>query len=267
MTPPALMLPVGTRWRGAGQFGIIHGPGPEAIFASATATSIYGGTDPRELPAYSIPEAAQYLRIPSATLRSWVVGRSYPRRGGTAAFEPLIATAPADGARLSFLNLIEAHVLRGLRTQHGVPLKFVRPALEYAAKHLGIERLLLSDELLTNAGEIFMERYGALINLSRSGQLAMRRVLEAHLRRVERDDSHVPIRLYPFVGGSITDAPRPILIDPRISFGRPTLAGYGVSTSAIAQRIDSGEDPASLAADYRIPVDVIEEAVVFERAA
>jgi uncharacterized protein (DUF433 family) len=196
-----------------------------------------------------------------------VRGRSYPRQSGVGAFEPLIQPAQADGSKLSFLNLVEAHVLRALRTHHGVPIKAVRPALDYAVRHLHIERLLLSDALLTNAGELFLDHYGELINLSRSGQLAMRKVLEAHLRRVERDERQVPIRLYPFVAGSVTDGPKPIVIDPRISFGRPTLDGYGISTGAIAQRIDSGESVASLAADYRISADVIEQAVVFERAA
>ena len=35
---------------------------------------LYGGRDPRELPAYGIPEAAHYLHIPVATLRTWVRG-------------------------------------------------------------------------------------------------------------------------------------------------------------------------------------------------
>ena len=37
----------------------------------------YAGQDPRELPTYGIVEAAHYLLIPRATLRSWVVGYTY----------------------------------------------------------------------------------------------------------------------------------------------------------------------------------------------
>ena len=36
--------------------------------------------DLREMPAYGINEAAHYLGIPKATLRSWVLGRPYPKR-------------------------------------------------------------------------------------------------------------------------------------------------------------------------------------------
>ena len=39
--------------------------------------------DVRELPAYGIAEAAHYLLVPRATLRSWVVGMSYGIRGRT----------------------------------------------------------------------------------------------------------------------------------------------------------------------------------------
>lgn len=37
--------------------------------------AIYGGLDPREIPSYGTAEAAEYLGIPLATLRSWVGGR------------------------------------------------------------------------------------------------------------------------------------------------------------------------------------------------
>ncbi|HEU0300686.1 MAG TPA: DUF433 domain-containing protein [Longimicrobium sp.] len=229
--------------------------------------SLYGGRDPRTLPAYGLAEAARYLHIPPATLRSWLVGRTYPRQDGVGSFEPLIKPTGKGVLRLSFVNLVEAHVLRALRTQHGIPISHVRQALDYAERELGIQRLLLSAELLTSAGELFLEQYGQLINLSRSGQLAIKKVLEAHLRRVERDDRALPIRLYPFLSTGEEDGRRPVVIDPCVSFGRPMLAGAGVTTAAIAQRIDAGESVADLALDYGITPGQVEEAVVFENAA
>jgi hypothetical protein len=86
---------------------------------------------------------------------------------------------------LSFSNLIEAHVLRSLRTEHGVPVKALRSALSYAENALGIDRLLLRPELRADAGRILLERYGQLIDLSTSGQLAMRLLFDEHLKRVE----------------------------------------------------------------------------------
>lgn len=221
--------------------------------------------DRRDSPAYPLTEAARYARLAPATLRSWVVGRAYPKRDGKGFFQPLIH--PADPTRqiLSFNNLVEAHVLRALRTEHGVSIQAVRSALKYAEKEFRIGRLLLREELRTTAGELFLERYGELVSLSRSGQLAMRKLLEAYLARVEWEKSF-PVRLYPFLSGEIVD-PRPVAIDPAIAFGRPILVRTSIATSTIAERIDVGESVADVAADYDLTHEEVEEAVLYERAA
>jgi hypothetical protein len=41
------------------------------------------------IPAYPVTDAARYLRIPLATLRTWLKGRSYLTKDGQQAFEPL----------------------------------------------------------------------------------------------------------------------------------------------------------------------------------
>jgi uncharacterized protein (DUF433 family) len=233
----------------------------------ATARRSATADDLRNQPAYTLAEAARYLKLPVATLRSWVVGRVYPRSEGKARFERLIAPASSPPPVLSFWNLIEAHVLRSLRTHHGVPIHDLRTALSFAERKLGIDRLLLRKELRTNAGKVFLDRYGELIDLSASGQLAMRHLLEEHLKRVEWDEWQFPVRLHPFLTFEANAADRPISIDPKIAFGRPVLTKAGVSTAAITDRIDANEDPADIAADYDLTVEDIEQAVLFERAA
>jgi len=222
--------------------------------------------DVLNVPAYPLGEAARYLRVSPGTLRSWFVGRPYPTARGTSRFEPLLRPARMDPATLSFSNLIEAHVLRSLRTEYGVPLTAVRQALTHAERELKIEQLLLREELRTAGGALFLERYGELVNLSASGQLAVRKLFEAHLARVEWGDLRSAVRLYPFVFGEPLDA-KPIVIDPTISFGRPVVGGAFVSTRSILERIDAGESVGEVATDYELSVEAIEEAVLFERAA
>lgn len=217
--------------------------------------------------AYAVAEAARYLRLPSATLRSWVLGRRYPTAEGITRFPPLIRPASRRPPLLSFRNLIEAHVLRALRTDHGVSVRALRDSIAYAERELGIDRLLLRPELRTEAGKVFLDRYGTLIELSASGQLAMRRVFDEHLRRVEWDASRFPVRLYPFPAAGLRTEERPITIDPRIAFGRPVVVRKGVSTSAIVDRIDAGESVDEVAADYELERSEIEQAVLYERAA
>jgi uncharacterized protein (DUF433 family) len=168
---------------------------------------------------------------------------------------------------LSFSNLIEAHVLRSLRTEHGVSVKALRKAVDLAERQLGIDRLLLRPELRTSAGKVFLDRYGELIELSASGQLAMRRLFDEHLKRVEWDSSKFPVRLFPFVSAAAPSEERPIVIDPRIAFGRPVVERRSVSTAAIAERIDAGESVEDVAADYDLRPADIEQAALYERAA
>ncbi|OFW14469.1 MAG: hypothetical protein A3F70_16675 [Acidobacteria bacterium RIFCSPLOWO2_12_FULL_67_14] len=222
--------------------------------------------DPRDQPAYGLAEAARYLKLPPATLRAWTFGRQYPTTKGAGQFRPLIRPASSRPPLLSFTNLIEAHVLRALRTEHGVPVEAVRKAVRYAERTLSIDRLLLSPELRAEAGRMFLDRYGELINLSASGQLAMRQVLNTHLQRVEWKDKF-PIRLHPFVLGETVNANMPIAIDPRIAFGRPVVASRSISTAAIVGRIDAGESVDEVAADYEISAEDVSHAVLYERAA
>jgi uncharacterized protein (DUF433 family) len=222
--------------------------------------------DSRESPAYPLGEAARYVKVPPATLRAWTVGRPYATSTGARRFPPLIRPAGTQPTVLSFHNLIEAHVLRALRTEHGVSIKAVRQALDLAERQLGIQRLFLRPELRSTAGQLFLDRYGELTNLSASGQLAMRHVLHAHLLRVSWDGSHSPIRLHPFVTGEGSTT-MPIAIDPRIAFGRPVLATTGVSTAAIVDRIDAGETPEDVARDYDLTQADVEQEVLYERAA
>ena len=216
-----------------------------------------------DTPAYGFSEAACYLKIAQATLRSWIIGRSYPKDRGAGYFKPLIKTSDKKLRLLSFNNLIEAYVLRALRQDHGVSIKAVRTALDYAQSEFNIPRLLLSRDLRTTAGELFLQRYGELINLSKSGQLALRKMLEAHLKRIEWD-SKLAIRLYPFID---FDKQKVIAIDTSIKFGRPFLIRKGISTSILVDRIDAGESAEAVADDYELDVNEVEMAILYERAA
>ena len=211
-------------------------------------------SDIRDAPAYGVSEAARFISIPRATLAYWTRG-----------LRPLIEP-PQPGGPLSFNNLVEAHVLRALRSVHGARMASVRSALSYAEEQLDISRLLLNDELLTSGGDLFLQELDHLINLSRSGQLALRKLLKDCLNRVERDDERLPFRLYPVLPWQSANT-RVISINPRISFGRPVLAGSGVSTRALVDRIDAGEEIAAIAHDYGLDESQIDDAVLYEAAA
>ena len=225
---------------------------------------IYGGRDPRFMPAYSLPEAAHYLALPSATLRSWVLGRDYPVGAAKRTSAPLIALPDKEQAYLSFVNLVEAHVLRAIRKTHRLSMQKVRTALRVLGKIAPSEHPLAHESFSTNGADLFVEKYGHLINLSRGGQLALREALEAYLTRIVRDQKGLAIQLFPFVHSDSANEPRLVSVDPRVSFGRPVVAGTGIATAVVAGRFNAGDSLDDIASDYDVAPNLIEAAVVYE---
>jgi len=216
-------------------------------------------SDVRSLPAYSFAEAAHYLNLPATTLRAWCLGQppGEPRR-----FQPVLRLDGRKPSALSFLNLVEAHVLAAIRREHKVSLQSVRRALQYVRDKLGQDRPLVQAEFETDGVSLFVERLGELINASQEGQLAMRSLLEAHLRRIERDPQGLPIKLYLFTRkGDPERQPAPVVVDPHVAFGRPVLEGRGVPTAVLADRFKAGDSLSELAEDYGTPSERIEEAI------
>jgi uncharacterized protein (DUF433 family) len=58
-----------------------------------------------------------------------------------------------------------------------------------------------------------------------------------------------------------------VMLDPKVSFGRPVLARVGVSAAVIVDRINAGEDNTALSKDYGATEEEIMDALAYERAA
>jgi len=215
----------------------------------------------RDIPAYGLSEASHYLGIPKATLRSWVLGRHYPIETGKQFFRPIIELPDKEKPLLSFVNLVESHVLEAIRQRHGIKFWRVRGAVEYIERHLDSRHPLVEQRFVTDGADLFVEQFGRLVNISREGQLAIKELIQTYLRRIERDSAGFPIRLYPFTRERKPDEPKTIVIDPYISFGRPVLAGTGIATTIIAQRYKAGESIEELVEDYGRPTSDIQEAI------
>ncbi|MGL4377357.1 MAG: DUF433 domain-containing protein, partial [Microcoleaceae cyanobacterium] len=225
----------------------------------------------RELPAYSVPEVAKYLHLPVDTLRSWVHGRYYPTREEKRYSYPLIELPsnliehpsnliehPSKRKKiLSFTNLIEAHVLsailresKAILRDHKIPLTKVRGALDYIQEKLKLPHPFASLEFQTDGIDLFIEGFGELITVSRDGQMALKAVLQTFLSRIERDEKGYALKLFPFLKNPDINAPRTVVIDPRISFARPVLVGTGIPTAILAERFKAGDSIDELAEDY-----------------
>jgi uncharacterized protein (DUF433 family) len=231
---------------------------------SFTDLDVYSDGDLREAPSYQMKEAAHYLSIPYSTVRAWTVGMTYGTRYKKRRFQPVIEPASKDPIMLSFMNLVELHILDALRRKRKIRLPKVRQALDYLQKQFPCKHPLLDPRLASFGLDLFIQHYGDLINLNRSGQLAMIEILGAYLKRIDRDVQGYPLRLYPFLGDEVSDDPKLIMIDPHISFGGPVIAGTGILTSAISERFRAGELISELAVDYGLESAQIEGAIRFE---
>jgi uncharacterized protein (DUF433 family) len=216
---------------------------------------IYGGSDPRTIPIYTVGEVARHLRLPASTVRSWV--RS---RGGPTPFQRVIVPDDGEGSRLSFRNLVEIHVLSSLR-QYDIPLPRVRESIAMMKIVSGTDHPLVDTQMYTDRVHVFARYLDGLITLTRGGQMALEPVIDRYLARIDRDEEGLLRRLYPFVD----DDERVVAIDPRRKFGRPYLVEAGVETAAVASRYRAGESVEALAHDFATTKANIEGALRFER--
>jgi uncharacterized protein (DUF433 family) len=76
-----------------------------------------------------------------------------------------------------------------------------------------------------------------------------------------------PIRLFPvrmnWPGDLDSDPPRVVVIDPAVSSGRPVVNGTGLMAEIIVGRLNSGEGIESIADDYGLQVNQIEEVICY----
>lgn len=225
-------------------------------------TGLYGGKDPREVPFYSIGDAARLLRMSPSTLRGWAVGRPYLTKEGIQKWAPLIRAADRKGGRLSFVNLVELHVLSVLRGK-SVQVGRIREATQFIRNEMGTAHPFADVDTQTDFKNIYVEYMGRLVNTARPKQILLD--VERRLERIDRDEQGIARRLFP-VSREPRDCqpPRLVAIDPRRRFGRPMLAGSNIETAVIVDRFMAGDSAPDLADDFGVDEAHVEEAIRFE---
>jgi uncharacterized protein (DUF433 family)/DNA-binding transcriptional MerR regulator len=206
-----------------------------------------------EIGTYGTSEAAHWLRIPTRTLRSWISDDGI--------------IVPAESSLLSFSNVLELHVLKGMRKIHEIPMQRIRRAVEHVSDKYPSRHPLIDREFETDGVDIFIRDLDEYINVSRYGQGGFRDIVSTYLRRISRSSEGVAEVFHPFVLSDAASEPELISMDPRVSFGKPVIAGTGISTALVAARFNSARESVSaLAGEYGLPQAQIEEAIRWENA-
>jgi len=200
--------------------------------------------------AYGYAQAAHYVGVPVKTLRRW-------------AGEDGLFVAPAADA-LSFNNLAEAHLIKAMRKKHRISLQSIRRALRELAHLRKSSHPLLDESFETDGIDLCVRDRDAVLNLSRQSQREFREFVSLYLHRIDRDQSGRVVSFFPFIVAEGLDEPKSVSINPTISFGKPVLAGTGVSTSVIVGRFKARDSVDELSREYGVAPAVLEDAIRWE---
>ena len=211
------------------------------------------------VPAYSPADAAQILSVNYTTLMYWIAGRMTRRRYHAGLIKPATSNPP----ELSFINLIECHVLKALTVRYKMRMQNVRNGLDTLKQRFNSEHPLLDPRFQTDGLHLFIEEAGQLLNISKGGQLALKEIMDVYLQRVVWNAKGL-VKYYPFVYKERANEPKIISMTPMISFGQSVIDGTGISTAVIASRFAAREDPEALATEYGRSIEEIWEAIRWE---
>ncbi len=208
--------------------------------------------DLRNIPNYTLAEAARCLGIPVATLRSWFKGSS---RGGKS-YAPFLSMS--HGSRLTFFEMMQADALFSMSRGNQTTLRTFRDQL----RRLDPMDLVKKD-LFFDRNSIYRQFEARFVSLREGGQTYQKTVIEPYLKRVRYDSRNVVCRIHPFTNRTddISVSLDNIAIDPKICFGTVFHDKIGAPVTVIAKRFDLGEDEKTLAKDFGTTPEYIREAI------
>lgn len=196
---------------------------------------------------YSSVEAALYLRLKPDDVRRWV------NEG--------IIQSPRGG--VSFLNLLELHMLKCLRKEYGLSMQRIRRALDEYNETEKSDHPFLDPRMETDGIHLFLHDGDEYMNLNRPKQRGIPQILSTYLRRIDRL-ADGGLTFFPFIVGNDINEPRTIQISSNIAFGRPVLAGTGIATDVIAGRFRARDSISDLAGEYGVSASIVEDAIRLE---
>ena len=205
------------------------------------------------LPAYQVRDAARYSGTAPQTVSYWRYrgGELGPALPGRVKRQPL-----------SYLDLIEVAFVATFRGL-GVPLQRIRKARAYAAQVLNSEYPFAEYKWLTEGHHVMLDlceleddaTIDSLVVGDSSGQITWEEIVG---ERFAQFDYEQDLALIWHVRGRSN----PVTIDPRISFGAPTVGG--IPTWVLGGRWRAGESISDIQDDLGLSEEEISHGLDFE---
>ena len=163
---------------------------------------------------------------------------------------------------LSYLELVEVAFVATFRAL-GVSLQRIRKARDYAAQVLKSEYPFAEHSWLTEGHHVLLDlrtvegdtSVGRLIAADRQGQVAWKELVSDRFQQFDYDNG---IALVWHLAGRRS----PVVIDPRLSFGAPSVSG--VPTWALKGRWDAGEGISDIQDDFGLTEEDLRYGLLFE---
>lgn len=190
-----------------------------------------------ETPIMTRSDAAHLLGLSRARLGSWSSGVS-----------PLVHTRTVPGFHVTFplVGIAEASLVKGLR--HEFSMQRIRSFVDRAAERLDDPHPLLNPRLVTDGVDAYMDFMGEDGQLlrTRDQQLALRPVLDAHLKPLglDEDGRLDSYRVHRFNS--------PVTVDPRFNGGSPSFTRNRVPLLGPAGYLAGGDAPKQVQADFSL---------------
>ena len=205
------------------------------------------------LPAYRVVDAGRYAGVSAQSIGHWHFRRG---RSGVA--------LPGRSRResLSYYQLIEVAFVATFRNL-GIPLQRIRKAREYAAQVLNSEYPFAEHSWMTEGYHVLLDLrniegetfIGRLVAADRHGQVGWKDVISDRFDQFDYEDDIALV-------WHLRNRSNPVLIDPRVSFGAPTVKG--IPTWALKGRWDAGESILEIQDDFGLSGDEVRYGLLFE---
>lgn len=208
---------------------------------------------------YTLPDAALILRLPLGRLRAWVGG--YLDIVGSPPPGMLATWGRGRQRAFNFHVLIEAYTVYTLR-KLGVTMPRIRTAREILAARLSATYPFACRGILAQGGKVLFdpgsEIPGGIIHLAPGQQAEFREIISPFCEELDfARETGLAERFWPLGRDSH------IVIDPRISFGRPVIVETGITVESVYSLVAGGEAAENVAAQFDIPLAAVLEAVSF----
>jgi len=209
---------------------------------------------------YSEAEAARLLDVPQSTLHYWLEGSSR----GSRHYRPIIRPEPRDTKIVTWAEFVEAGWLREYRSR-SVPMVELRRFIDELRVRFGVPYPLADRRPLVSGRQLLYDAQTAaqlgaefcLVSVV-NDQLMLTPPGDAFVERVDWvDDLAVAYRPDPHRDS-------PVRINPDVRFGRPAVKG--ISTEAIWEQAESGEEVDDIATVYHLDPGEVRWALSYENA-